>query len=170
MNKISKIITKILIVLLLCYGLILSFNFPAIAAIKRVEESPGQILYKSLQSWKDRDGNPWQVVFFKRIEKDHSTQINLRLVGFPDLIEFEHPQDLIIIIRPDLILNAPDVFVKESQSLAPNVGQYDFSPLVDQLESNNFWLLELPTKGKKSVTIRIPYFLLKEWEDIIQKS
>lgn len=160
---------KKLLILMLSFGMILLFIQPVDAVIRETKESAHQILYQSRQTWRDNDKNPWQIIFFKRINDGRSSQINLRLVGFPDLIEFAHPQPLTIKIRDDLIVTVPDTFNNQTKAYAPNVGQYDFMPILDQLESNNFWLLELPLKDRKSNTLKIPYFILEEWQKIIAK-
>lgn len=160
---------KKLLILIIPFGMILLFMQPADAVIRETQESAHQILYQSRQTWRDNHKNPWQIVFFKRTQEGQSPKINLRLVGFPDLIEFAHPQPLTIKIRDDLIVTVPDTFNNQTEAYAPNVGQYDFIPILDQLESNNFWLLELPLKDRKSNTLKIPYFILEEWQKIIAK-
>ncbi|MGK7942719.1 MAG: DUF3122 domain-containing protein [Crocosphaera sp.] len=147
--------------------LIFSLTQPAYAVVKESAIPPDIILYKSMQTWRDTSNNPWEVIFFKEIKGDKKPKINLRLVGFPDLFEFEHPQPLIIKIREDLIIKVPDVFAKDQDAFSPNLGQYDFQLIMNQLESNNFWLLELPLKYNQSSTIKIPYFMLEEWQKII---
>lgn len=160
---------KKLLILIVSFGMILLFIQPADAVIRETKESAHQLLYQSRQTWRDNDKNPWQIVFFKRTQEGQSSQINLRLVGFPDLIEFAHPQPLTIKIRDDLIIKVPDTFDSQKEAYAPNVGQYDFMPILDHLESNNVWILELPLKEHQSNTIKIPYFILEEWQEIIAK-
>lgn len=159
-----------ILTLLLCLILTFLVTIPADAVIRETHESSNQILYQSRQTWRDNSNNPWQVIFFKRIKGTDTPQINLRLVGFPELIEFAHPQPLTLKIRENLIIKVPDVFASEKEAFAPNVGQYDFTPIIDRLESNNFWWLELPLKNESSIRIKIPYFLLEEWQKIIAKS
>lgn len=162
-----KIYKKVIIFIILGIGLFFNGITPAIASVRELQEAPGQILYQSHQTLRDNQKNSWQVVFFKRVKEDNSTKINLRLVGFPDLIEFAHPEDLSIKISSDLILKAPDIFPNETKSPAPNVGQYDFKELVNQLETNNLWLLELPLKNNKKITLKIPYFVIQDWLNVI---
>lgn len=157
-------------ILILSFVLISLLIMPANALIRETKESPDQILYQSRQTWRDSDKNPWQVIFFKRIKSQQPPQINLRLVGFPDLIKFDHPQPLRIKIKEDVTIKAPDVFANNKDAYASNVGQYDFTPILNQLEPNNFWLLELPLKNDDSITLKIPYFILEEWKTIITKS
>ncbi|MEL4896263.1 DUF3122 domain-containing protein [Crocosphaera sp. Alani8] len=140
---------------------------PASAVIRESEIPPNILLYKSIQTWRDQSKNPWQLIFFKEIKGNNEPTVNLRLVGFPDLFAFEHPQPLTIKIREDLTIKVPDVFASDKESFSPNMGQYDFNRVVDSLESNNFWLLELPLKDGQSSVIKVPYFILEEWKKII---
>jgi hypothetical protein len=142
-----------------------SASAPASALIRQAEEISGQMLSQSRQTLEDKAGNTWQVIFFKETKIDRSPTINLRLVGFPGAIAFAHPQDLKIKIRPGMTLTAQDVFAEQSPS--PNVGQYDFSEIVERLESNNFWELELPLVDK-TVELRIPYFVIQEWQTVAE--
>ncbi|MDJ0600603.1 MAG: DUF3122 domain-containing protein [Crocosphaera sp.] len=140
---------------------------PAYAVIRESKIPPNTLLYKSIQTWRDQSKNPWQLIFFKEIKGDNQPTINLRLVGFPDLFEFEQPQPLIINIRDDLTIKVPDVFTSDQEAFSPNMGQYNFNSIIDKLESNNFWILELPLKDNDSIMIKVPYFILEEWEKII---
>lgn len=56
---------------------------PAIAAIRQLEEAPGQVVYQSRRNLKDQNGMSWQAIAFKRICPDGSRHFYLRLVGFP---------------------------------------------------------------------------------------
>ena len=159
-NKVSKLM---LVLGLMC----LLFVQPAYAVIRESKIPPNTLLYKSIQTWRDQDKNPWQLIFFKEFKGDSQPKINLRLVGFPDLFEFEHPQPLTIEIRENSTVKVPDVFTSDKEAFAPNMGQYNFNPIVDQLESNSFWLLELPLKDGEFSTIKVPYFILEEWKKII---
>ncbi|EAZ89705.1 DUF3122 domain-containing protein [Crocosphaera chwakensis] len=161
----QKVFKLIVLLGLMC----LLFIQPVYAVVRESKIPPNTVLYKSIQTWRDNFKNPWQVIFFKEIKGENEPIINLRLVGFPDLYEFAHPQPLIIKIREDLILPVPDVFASDQESFAPNMGQYDFTPILNQLASNNFWVLELPLKNGDSSTIKIPYFILEEWQKIIAR-
>ena len=47
------------------------------------------------------------------------------------------------------------------------MGQYDFNPIIERLETDSFWLLQLPLKDDESSTIKVPYFIIEEWTKII---
>jgi hypothetical protein len=161
MNPKNRLIVLLLVDLVFFLGLIT----PATAAIRQIEEAPGQILSQSRQTLEDKAGNAWQVVFFKQTKTKQPSTINLRLVGFPGAIAFIHPKDLAINIRPGMTLMAADVFAEKSP--APNVGQYDFNKIAAQWQSNSFWELELPVTGEEKLELRIPYFVIQEWQSII---
>ncbi len=160
----SKKVLKLILVVGLMF---LLFIQPAFATIRESKIPPNILLYKSIQTWRDQSKNPWELIFFKEIKGDNKPKINLRLVGFPELFEFKHPQPLIIKIRDNLMVEVPDIFASDKESFSPNMGQYDFNPIIDRLETNSFWLLELPLKGGNSPTIKVPYFILEEWKKII---
>ncbi|MDJ0845912.1 DUF3122 domain-containing protein [Crocosphaera sp.] len=162
-KKLSKLI---LVLGLIC----LLFVQPAYAVVRESKIPPNILLYKSIQTWRDQDKNPWQLIFFKEIKGDNQPTINLRLVGFPDLFEFEHPQPLTLNIRDDLTLKVPDVFASDEAAFSPNMGQYNFKGIIDKLETNNFWVLELPLKDDDISMIKVPYFILEEWKKVIDKT
>jgi hypothetical protein len=60
------------IVLGLLLGLGIFNPSSAEATIRKLEEAPGQMVYQSRQTLKDRQGNSWQTVAFKRIRPDGS--------------------------------------------------------------------------------------------------
>ncbi|MCU0537472.1 MAG: DUF3122 domain-containing protein [Hydrococcus sp. Prado102] len=159
LGRIRILIITFAIVFILCFSAIA----PASALIRQAEEISGQMLSQSRQTLEDKAGNTWQVIFFKEIKTGETPIINLRLVGFPGAIAFAHPQDLKIKIRPEMTLTAQDIFTQQSPS--PNVGQYDFSEIVERLESNSFWEIELPLVDK-TIELRIPYFVIEEWQTV----
>ncbi|MDJ0657996.1 MAG: DUF3122 domain-containing protein [Crocosphaera sp.] len=163
----SQKLSKLILVLgLIC----LLFVQPVYAVVRESKIPPNILLYKSIQTWRDQAKNPWQLIFFKEIKGDNQPTLNLRLVGFPDLFEFEHPQPLTLKIREDLTIKVPDVFASDKDAFSPNMGQYNFNGILDKLESNNFWLLELPLKDGDVSTIKVPYFILEEWKKVIDKT
>ena len=160
----SKKFFKLIFVLgLMC----LFFIKPASAVIRESKIPPDILLYKSIQTWRDKSKNPWQLIFYKEIRGNNKPTINLRLVGFPELFEFAHPQPLTIKIREDLTVKVPDIFASDKEAFSPSMGQYDFNPIIERLETDSFWLLQLPLKDDESSTIKVPYFIIEEWTKII---
>ncbi|MEB3226484.1 MAG: DUF3122 domain-containing protein [Synechococcus sp.] len=154
---------KCLIVLGLCLCLLVSSGIlasPSFASIRQQEEAPGQLLYQSRQSIRDNHGQTWQVVLFKRVKNNRVTAIDLRLVGYPDQVEFIHPGSLTISRGTVLHFSTPDQFAKEAP--APNVGQFDLKEILPQLPTNQNILLTLPLK--ELTTLEIPTAVLLEWQ------
>jgi hypothetical protein len=134
---------------------------PAEAAIRSMEEAPGEIMIQSRQTLKDDQKSPWQVVLFA-----HKDQLELRLVGFPDRDKFTHPGALEINLINGQQLIAEDEFIKKSP--ADNVGQFDLNPLADQLPKDQSLVLSLPlTTEKRPLTI--PAAVILEWQALIQQ-
>ncbi|MBD2666562.1 hypothetical protein B6N60_02899 [Richelia sinica FACHB-800] len=137
----------------------------AIAAVARLEPTPGEILYRSQLKLDDQFGHVWQVVLFKNVGKSPQTAtINLRLVGFPGSAELIHPQALKIISPTGQIWNAADVFLDEAP--APTIGQYDFREILPQLPQEKL-TLEIPLVNKEPIKISVPLSVVTEWQSII---
>lgn len=141
-----------------------SYPQPGVAAIRQQEESSGQILYQSRHNLRDECGDPWQSILFKRIKEGQVTQVDLRLVGFPDTTAFAHPQSLAIATRQGEIFRAGDRFAEKSP--APNVGQFDLQGIVSQLPASDSIELILPLTGGSNRSLIIPPSVVLEWQAI----
>lgn len=135
-----------------------------IASISTIEEAPGQMLYQSRHSWRDRAGHSWQVVLFKRVKAGHIASVSLRLVGFPGIAILAHPQPLLITTKTGEVFTSPDLFAE--QSPAPNVGQYDLSDVLLKLPRTGRVLLHIPLIDNESITLRLPPSAVLEWQTI----
>jgi hypothetical protein len=118
--------------------------------------------YHSQESLRDQSGNAWQVLLFKQITPGKPILFNLRLVGFPGIAEFTHPQPLEITTVGGQILIAVDVFAQGSP--APNVGQYNFTDVLTKLRENDSLTLSVPLKGEQTLSLKIPQPLVVEWQ------
>ncbi len=152
---------------LILFGLflLLSWGYPAPvqAALREHHETNGQVTIHSQANLRDRAGYAWQLVVFHPEPLDTS-QTYLRLVGFPGVAEFSHPQPLSILTATNHRLNAPDLFA--TQSPAANVGQYDLTSILAQLQGNEPLTLTLPLTPTR--TLRIPSYLVQEWQQLTQ--
>lgn len=151
--------------LLLVTTLMLGFSVniqSATALIRQIEEAPGQTIIQSRHTLRDSQGNSWQVVFFQRMKDGEVTKVDLRLVGFPDVITFSHPQPLTIVTDEGQVLQAPDQFAEKSP--APNVGEYDFSQILSQLPSNQS--VKLSLFPDQDIFLIIPFAVILEWQAI----
>lgn len=142
----------------------------AVAAVRQVEEAPGQVVYQSRQSLKDQHGNAWQAVAFKRIRPNGSTSFELRLVGFPGVVEIDHSQPLTITDPSGTTLTATDVsstIFPVTASPTSNVGQYDLQPLLSDLHEA-FLKLSLPTI-QGGINLSVPPWLVEEWKSVAEQ-
>lgn len=158
--------TLMLIVLL---GLGVGNTLPASAALRQLEEAPGQQVYQSRQTLKDQTGNTWQAITFKRIRPNHQTSFALRLVGFPGVVEIDHTRPLLLTNSLGKTLSALDIssqIFEKSAVTAPNVAQYDLQPLLPQLQAEIPLQLTLPTVGASAITLTVPPTLIQEWQTV----
>ncbi|MEG3435615.1 DUF3122 domain-containing protein [Pannus brasiliensis CCIBt3594] len=149
---------------LVSFLLFLAFDIdyipPALALTRSQREAPGQMLYQSRHSLRDETGSPWQLVLFKRVKEGQITDLSLRLVGFPEGIEFLHPDRLPITTETGEILTAPDEFARNSP--APNVGQYAMADILPRLPASGDLELSLPLEKPRTLTVPAPVLL--EWQ------
>lgn len=155
--------TRIIIVFLLALIINFSISDEGFANIIQQREAQEQVLYQARHRLTDNQGNSWQTVLFKRVKEGKIVDLNLRLVGFPDVVKFNHPQDLIVTTLNDEDMKARDEFAEKPP--AENVGQYDFKNILPvSIEQKSLTLL-LPVQ-EKSLTLKIPYPVLLEWQEI----
>jgi hypothetical protein len=149
------------------------FNPPsAAAAIRQLEEAPGQIVYQSRQTLKDQHGNNWQAIAFKRIRADGKTSFELRLVGFPGVVEIDRSQPLTLTNSLGKIFTAADAsgdIFTEVAKPEPNVGQYDLQPLLPQLQPEIPLVLTLPILQGVAVRLSVSPLLIQEWQTVASK-
>jgi len=141
-----------------------SFPQPLMATIQQQEEATGQILYSSRHKLRDNQGNTWQVVLFKRVKNNQTQEIDLRLVGFPQMFQFVHPGNLTIVIDDGQGFSASDRFAKKSPS--PNVGEFDIQEIISSLPLDRSANLVLPLTAETSVEIVLPYPVILEWQEL----
>ena len=155
------------IVLLISIALVDFTSQSALASIRQMEEAPGQILIQSRHTLTDERGNGWQVVFFKRSKADGSSIIHLRLVDFPGLADFAHPQPLKITTDAGNLFKAKDMFAEKS--LAANVGEFDVKNVLLKLPVTTL-NLSLTMKDRTSMNLSIPSEVVLEWQSIANQS
>lgn len=163
----KKALTLLGFTTLLCLACLSLWPNPAQALMREIIEKPGQTLYQSRQSLKDEQGQTWQVVLFKRVKTDADEEINLRLVGFPGAVSFQHPAPLVVRPNSEKILELADILATENPG--ENVGQFLVSTDFSDLQVNGIWELDLPLEGGDR-HIKIPYFVLQEWQTLLAKS
>ncbi|BAZ13496.1 hypothetical protein NIES4071_53350 [Calothrix sp. NIES-4071] len=147
--------------------LTLTFTFfapSATALLRQHQESPGVMRYHSQTSIKDETGHAWQIILYKVKNRGASEDINLRLVGFPGVVKFIHPQSLEVMTSQGLLLSAPDVYALSSP--APNVGEYKFTSILNKLPTTKSLKLNLPLSSSDT-QIKIPTNIITEWQMLI---
>ncbi|KPQ33361.1 MAG: Protein of unknown function (DUF3122) [Phormidesmis priestleyi Ana] len=174
------------LVLLLCLmGLETRFVSPANAAIRQLEEAPGQVVYQSRQTLKDQHGSSWQAVAFKRIRSGDSSgdtedtpTFYLRLVGFPGVANIDRSRPLVLTDSLGTSFTANDASAKiftDTTSPEPNVGQYDIAPIVSNLSSVLPLKLSLPTVQREltqldSIELLVSPALVEEWKTLFSQA
>lgn len=162
-----KILAKFSLILILCFSLLVGFTYltsePAEALVEKTYEAPGQVLYKSRHSLRDRSGNGWQLIFFKRATDSEVLSISLRLVGFPGVVEVAHPRPLKLITDQGEFM-AEDMFAEESP--APNVGQYNLKDILFDLPTTGSIRLLIPN-AENDYILRLPPSLVLEWQNLV---
>lgn len=152
------------LVIFLGWGII---NPPVVlAAIRQLEEAPGQMLYQSRQNLRDQHGNTWQAIAFKRTNSDHKISIYLRLVGFPSVAEIDPTQPIFLTNSLGKTLTASydsgNILI-DPAAPKTNIGQYDLEPVLPQLQTTVPLTLTLPVIKGEAVILSIPPTLIKEW-------
>lgn len=148
--------------LLVILAVMLAWQPVALASIHEYPEGGDQVMYRSLQTLRDRSGQAWQVVLFKRLQAGQIQQLHLRLVGFPGLMEVVHPQDLQLTTGTAQVLIAPDF---PMQTPLPNAGEYDLQQVMMRLNANPPLQLLIPLK-QRQVELLVPPFVVQEWRTI----
>lgn len=159
----------------LLFLVIISVSPEAFASLHTYPEGQDRVMYRSLQTLRDRGNRAWQVVLFKRLQSGQLESLHLRLVGFPGVIELEHPQPLQMTTGTEQVWQAPDTL--RGGEFAPNVGEYDVLAVLTQLDSNTPLRLALPVKQqaiasqfpKGVIELLIPPFVVQEWRQLVDQ-
>jgi hypothetical protein len=140
------------------------FCGPAIAEIRQFHETPGTLLYKSQWTLKDREDRSWQAIAFqvRPTEGQAKFKVQLRLVGFPGSIELDPSLPLRLEDRQQFLTAA-----SQSENLPIGaVGQFDIQPILAQLNPKVPLYLTLTAEDGAIVTLKVPPFLVEEWQSL----
>lgn len=138
---------------------------PAQALLRQHHDSPNVLRYHSQVSIKDEFGYAWQVLLFKQNYNNPVKDLRLRLVGFPDVVEFAHPQPLLIETVGGKLLSASDAFPLTAP--APNVGEYNLTDVVAKLPTTDALKLYVPISNKQPLILNIPNTVVTEWQWLV---
>ena len=162
MNRIRQFIV-IISLFLLFFGFSTIICSPAAANLRQHHESPGVLRYHAQSSLKDRQGYTWQVILFPEpVASNSFTKYHLRLVGFPGIVEFIHPQPLEIIATNGGVFKAADLIAV--QAPAPNVGEFDVTDILPLLSELGSLKLSILLNDDRDLTISIPSSTRIEWQ------
>ena len=137
-----------------------------LASVHTYPESNDRMMYRSLQTLRDRSDQAWQVVLYKRMQGGRTESIHLRLVGFPGGEALEHPHPLKITTGTEQVWMAAETAPVTD---APNVAEYDLLEIMRQLTSTTPLRLTLPLEGT-AIELPVPPFVVEEWRQVAQKS
>ncbi|MBE9109729.1 DUF3122 domain-containing protein [Nodosilinea sp. LEGE 07298] len=168
MRRILSLLTATALLGVCILGLVLQAA-PALAAIRQLEEAPGQFVYQSRQTIFDQHGDRWQVIAFNRIRPDGHTSFDLRLVGFPGKGEIDRDRPLTLISSLKQTWTARDAssqIFTDASAPEPNVGQYDLQPMVAQLPTAIPMQLVLPIRGQDDAVLSLSPALIQEWKTV----
>ncbi|MFE4106291.1 DUF3122 domain-containing protein [Almyronema epifaneia] len=142
---------------------------PALAAIRQLEEAPGQIVYQARQTVPDQQGDRWQLIAFNRVRPNGQTSFYLRLVGFPGKAEIDRSRSLLLTSSLGQRLTAQEAssqIFTDAAAAAPNIGQYDLKPIVSQLAAAVPLQLTLPTLNQDDVLLTLTPAYIQEWKTV----
>jgi hypothetical protein len=164
LNPLKTQLVAFALVLTLSWGF---FGTSAMALLRQHHETPDVLRYHAQDSLKDRDGNTWQVLLFPEHNQNDQTTYYLRLVGFPGVNSFNHPQSLEVLTSQGKVLNATDAYAQSAP--APNVGQYDFTVIINQLLGKQSLTLSVPLQANQELALKIPRAVLLEWQLLFEE-
>jgi hypothetical protein len=163
LNKFLTLLFNLILILAISF---VAIAFPATALLRQHHETENVLRYHAQDSLQDRDGNTWQVLLFPDRNQD-TTNYYLRLVGFPGINAFIHPQSLEILTASGKILIALDSY--QNSAPAPNVGQYDLTLLLAQIPYQGSLKLSIPLAQNRELALKIPSEVLVEWQLLTQE-
>lgn len=150
--------------LILLLGASSLFTPTAAAILRQHQDAPGIRRYHAQVSIQDDSAHAWQVVLYKVFKPGFKTEIYLRLVGFPGIAEFAHPQPLEILTSQGKLLSASDVY---ASAPAPNVGEYQFTDVLSTLATTDGLKLYLPLQDGHHLALQIPKNAVTEWQLLV---
>jgi hypothetical protein len=163
-NPLKTPLVAFTLVLILSWGF---FCSSATALLRQHHETPDVLRYHAQDSLKDRDGNTWQVLLFPDNTQGAKTTYYLRLVGFPGVKAFSHPQSLEVLTSQGKVLIATDAYPQSAP--APNVGQYDLTSIISQLLGKQSLTLSVPLQDNQELALKIPRAVLTEWQLLFEE-
>ena len=136
-----------------------------LASVHTYPEGSNGVMYRSLQTLRDRSNQTWQVVLYKRVQGGLTQTLHLRLVGFPGGAALEHPHPLRITTGTERVWLATET---PPVTDTPNVAEYDLLEVMRELNSTTPLRLTVPVQGQP-IELPVPPFVVEEWRQVAQK-
>ena len=136
-----------------------------LASVHTYPEGSDGMMYRSLQTLRDRSNQAWQVVLYKQVQGGLTQSLHLRLVGFPGGAALEHPHPLKSTPGTERIWLAPETPPVTDTS---NVAEYDLLEVMRELNSTTPLRLTVPVQGQP-IELPVPPFAVEEWRQVAQK-
>ncbi|MEL6325396.1 MAG: DUF3122 domain-containing protein [Cyanobacteria bacterium J06626_23] len=137
---------------------------PVAAAEIQFFKAADQWIYQAQQQLTDTSGTQWEVTALKQMQEDNPG-IYLRFFTSSPNVELDAARPLRIKTPTGEQLTATNItrqyFVGELP--APNLGQFDIQPLIQQLKGESSLQVQIPTRRGADVTLSIPSSTLEEW-------
>lgn len=151
--------------------LVLGWMPIALASVHHYPEGDDRVMYRSLQTLRDRQDHAWQLVLFKRVAAGRTERLHLRLVGFPGVTEFAHPHSINIRLSTDRQWQAADVtaHITANAPIAANVAEYDVQAVMADLDADVPLRLSVPLQPEP-VELVVPPFVVQEWRQVANRS
>lgn len=165
-QKFQQCFWRCALIIFLALTIVYSWDLEkAHALLRQHHDLPGVLRYHSQVSIKDEKGYTWQVVLFKYNYDNPVKELRLRLVGFPGVVEFIHPQTLEIETAGGKLLSASDVYAVTAPAL--NVGEYKFSDVLTKLSTTDALKLYVPVSSGQRLVLNIPKAVVTEWQWLV---
>jgi hypothetical protein len=136
-----------------------------LASVHTYPEGSNGVMYRSLQTLRDRSNQTWQVVLYKRVQGGLTQTLHLRLVGFPGGAALEHPHPLKITAGTEHVWLATET---PPVTDTPNVAEYDLLEVMRELNATTPLRLTVPVQGQP-IELPVPSFVVEEWREVAQK-
>ncbi len=139
------------------------------AAMRQLEERPGQVVYQSRQSLTDQQGDRWQVIAFNRVRADGSTSFDVRLVTFPGQAVIDRTRPITLTDSLGNVLTAADAsehIFTDAAAPEPHIGQYNLQPIMAQLPAAIPLQLTIPQRDRADAVLVIAPALIQEWQTV----
>tara|TARA_B100001250_G_C19695154_1_gene742159 strand:- start:374 stop:877 length:504 start_codon:yes stop_codon:yes gene_type:complete len=167
MGKFRKSFFQIISSLLICCCFFFTNAKNTYADSKISFNDQGKEIKRSLESLRDLDYQTWQIIVYPSSKV--SSNLVLRIVGYPGSLRFDHPTNLIVnsgIKKWDLEDITKEIKAKV-ETLNDSAAEFDLSPLITTLDKNRPLRLSLPGLIND---LPIPPYLVGEWRTLAEST